>query len=261
MNDHEADLFCDELIIAFPAFKATAEKHSPDFNRTRNGWTVAWRDLSIGECREALRNLLVEGGISYENLQQPGPFIRRLVLEARKSGMQSERDRAVAIEREKSYGRKRDYQGSPMAAALVKSMEMRQQGASEAEILAAIEAAFPSANDYDGPRYRCLLCSDRGLVRVVRMDTMRKVQSLEIDAEKVNGSLTYMVACNCHSGRSVQERKPMQQSGKLPEFSEQNFCRWMDDGEDAARIADWVVKHKPKNYDDSFDNWHAGVNA
>lgn len=255
MNEHESEVFLKELLIAFPAFKSVAEKHSPDFERTKGSWKVAWRDLTLGECREALRVLILEGGITYENLQQPGPFVRRLVLESRKAGAQSEADRAAGVDRERSLASRRDYKGSPMAAAVVKAIEMRKAGATEDVILKSIDAAFPKTDDLDGPRYRCLLCRDRGLVQVVRMDTMRRVESLDLPAESVTHAMTYMVACTCGSGQGVTERKPMRQSGNLPRFDPKNFCRWIDDGGDAERITKWLSGRRPKNYDDSFERW------
>ncbi len=254
MNEHEVSEFSEELIISFPAFKAVAEKHSPDFDRTRRAWGMAWCDLAISECRDALRRLLVDGGISYENLQQPGPFVRNLVLEARKAGAQSERDTATAIDRERALARRRDYKGSPMAAALANAIEMQQSGSSEDEIFASIDAAFPEAAEYESPTYRCLLCYDQGLVQVVRMDTMRKVQLLDLPAECVTRTMTYMVACNCGASRSVRDRKPMRQSGNLPIYDPRNLCDFKDDGHDYQRIIDWLANRKPKNYERCFEN-------
>lgn len=256
MNEQEAIAFSEELIIAFPAFRAHAEKHSPDFDRTRRAWSFAWSDLAISECRDALRKLLVDGGISYENLQQPGPFIRRLVLEARKEGRQSEADLAIGVDRDKALARRRDYKGSPMAAALAKAIEMRQSGASFDRVYAMIDSSFPPAAAYDSETYRCLLCRDRGLVQVVRVDTIARVQRLELEASSVHYGMTYNVACTCSVGRLVQQRNPMNQSGQLPVFSPQNFCCWHDDGLDADRINKWIANHKPSNFDNSFDTWN-----
>jgi hypothetical protein len=253
LNTEEAKQFTRELITAFPGFESAA-KDTPDIKATHSAWIVSWSDLTLDECKQALIQLQRDGGIGWDEYREPGPFIRRLVFEARKAGAQSERDRAQAVERERNQRAKRDYKGSPMAGALAKAIEMRESGRSEEEILATIQATF-AGHQYDEPRYHCLACFDRGLVRVVRMDTMHKIQRLEFDANGLTIAHTYNVACTCHAGKQVQQRKPTNQGGRLPVYEPYQFCMWRDDGNDANHATEWLANRKPKNYDSSFERW------
>jgi hypothetical protein len=119
MNHSEAEKFTDELIIAFPAFKAVAEKHSPNFERTKDAWKVAWLDLTLAECREASRKLLIAGGLDYEALQQPGATIRQLVLRDRKNTPMSEDELVSHSQQQREAAKRRaEYQKLPMDATM-----------------------------------------------------------------------------------------------------------------------------------------------
>jgi hypothetical protein len=256
MNHSEAEKFTDELIIAFPAFKAVAEKHSPNFERTKDAWRVAWIDLTISECRGAIKSLLVEGGITYENLQQPGPFIRRLVMDARKAGNQSERDRVAGMERDHNANRKRDFTGQPMAKALADALSLHKLGTPKAEIAKAIAAAMPSM-PYDGPSFRCTACFDSGRVFVVKTPIAHDVASGKRTADSANRSHCYPVACSCGAGELFRNARPGAQGGEAPVYDPANFCVFRDDDNDAERIIDWLANRKPRNYESSFDKYGA----
>lgn len=240
MNDQESRKFVEELLIAFPAFDDAA-RSSEDLGQTHRSWAKAWTDLTLNECREALRRLQIDGGIKYEEYREPGPFVRRIVLEARKRHAQSERDRSIGQDRDRSISRRRDYVGSPMASALAAAQRAKLERKSEKEILAEIDRAFPRA-DYAGPTYRCSLCVDRGLVLVVRPDVITRVKREELAASAVHDRNTYLVACSCGRGADEANRKPMAKSGNLPRYSPSDFFIYKSDGNDAKRIEDWILE-------------------
>jgi hypothetical protein len=253
LNDTELERFTEELIIAFPAFKAAAEKHSPDFERTKRAWWVAWRDLTLAEGRQAIRQALIEGGLTYESLQQPGPFIRRLVLAER--GQRSEASFADEVSRFGRMERQRDYTGSPMAAALAKAIKMRQEGADNEAINAMLESTFPTPAEYDRPRYKCHACFDRGTLEVWRADTVAAIRAGRLQYEQLSRKYVYVVACNCDTGRERNQlKKP------LPVYSPEKFCRFLDNAmeDELEELQKWVDK-PPANYEPAFGGWSGGL--
>jgi hypothetical protein len=220
--------------MSFPAVKAMAEKHSPDFGRTKQGWGVAWRDLTLADLRAALKRLLVEGGITYENFQQPGPFLRRLAISGR-----SESDR-VAGEREATrYERQRrrsSYVGSPMAEALTKARLCNTRE----EAYRVIESALPQRPEYDQPRHRCPVCCDRGLVLVWRADFVAMVRAGKKKLDELNRAHTYLVSCYCDGGQATNDGKHR----KLPVFSPSVYCRFADleIDEEQAKLSAWIAE-------------------
>lgn len=139
MNFDEGKKFVIELITAFPAFESAA-KDAPDIGATHRSWIAAWDDLAITECRAVLSQLIKSGGIGWDDYRQPGPFVRRLVIAARRNELRSEEDlakeRRDRNEREKN---RRQYVGSPMALALCHGLDLRKQGATQEVIYAAMD--------------------------------------------------------------------------------------------------------------------------
>lgn len=243
MNSSEIETFTDELLIAFPAFKSVSERHSPDFERTKCSWGLAWRDLGINECRDVLELMTTEGNIRLEDFQQPGPFIRKLVLSARNKGKSSEEDRALS-----SLNRtaRKDYVGSPQARALATAIEMRTKGASQAQVVAAIAEQIPSRPIYDQPRYNCHACSDRGLVLVWRMDYAEMVHHGKLKIEQLHHGHTYNVACSCEKGQLLN--RPKEDRFRMPIYSSSEFCRviGMELSDDHEELRIWLQrKSKP----------------
>jgi hypothetical protein len=137
VTDNEAKHFIHELLIAFPAFDDAA-RSSPNLAATHRAWADAWRDLSSTDCLAALSDLKRTGEINYEDYRAPGPFIRRLVLAARRNAPKSEAELVgQEMTRREREQQRRQYQGSPMASALIEMRRLKTAGASEAEIYAA----------------------------------------------------------------------------------------------------------------------------
>lgn len=239
MNDNELRHFTDEMLIAFPGFRAAAEKHSPDFERTQKSWWVAWRDLGIGECREALRLMLVEGNLKYDDFQQPGPFIRRLVLGSRVRNATSEADRA---ESSMSRQSRADYTGSPMAQALAVALKADSMQSA----FAAIESVIPTRPEYEQPRYDCHWCLDRGLVLVWRADFVRMVRDRKMNVTQLHSGHTYSVACSCSRGGDLN--RPKEPRFKMPFFSSAAFCvfKGADIESDRKRLLVWLEENAAK---------------
>lgn len=239
MNDSESELFTQELIIAFPAFWEVAERSSTNSKATKKGWSKAWFDLSLGECREALRQLILEGGISYEGYREPGPLIRRMVLSSRSRGRTSEAERA---ESSMSRQSRTDYTGSPMAQALAMALKAdSMQGAFK-----AIEAVIPTRAEYEQPRYDCHWCVDRGLVLVWRADFVRMVRDGKMSVSQLHSGHTYNVACSCSRGGDMN--RPKNPRFKMPFFSSAAFCvfKGADIEADRQRLLVWLDENTAK---------------
>lgn len=236
MNKEESKLFAMELTVAFPEFRAAAEKSSPNFEATKQTWGLAWTDVSLEECRDALKRLIVDGEISYENYRTPGPFIRKLVIAARNRGKTSEAERAESAIRRATGA----YQGSPMAKALADAIRMKGEGKTESEIMAAIDRAIPPAAAWDGPRHHCPICCDRQTVVVWRADFVAKVVAGQLDVEKLTRAHTYVVSCYCSAANDANQRR----NKKLPVYSTAGFCLYLDDGNDQQRLRSWIQLKK-----------------
>jgi hypothetical protein len=233
VNDIEQKLFLKELLVAFPAFDDAA-RNSPDLAATHRSWAQAWSDLKLEDCRQALRGLIREGGISYEDYRSPGSFVRRLVNRSR-----SESDK-VAGEREATrYERQRrrsSYAGSPMADALIKA---RLCNTSE-DAYRVIESAFANRPEYDQPRHRCPVCCDRGLVLVWRADFVAMVRDGKKKMDELSRTHTYLVSCFCDGGQATNDGKHR----KLPVFSTSVYCRFSDleIDEEINKLSGWIAQ-------------------
>lgn len=101
--------------------------------------------MTLAECREVLKQLMITGDIGYEDYRLPGPFIRRLVLERRKNQPKSEAElvaeHEAALERRE---KRKSYTGSPMASVLATAIEMRHNGSTEADIMDYLDRAVAS---------------------------------------------------------------------------------------------------------------------
>ena len=139
MTELEAKGFTRELLTAFPAFDDAA-RNSPSLADTHRSWAKAWDDLSLAECQSALASLVKTGDIGYEDYRAPGPFIRRLVLAARRNAPKSE-DELVRerMQRNHRQHQQRQYVGSPMALALVHGLELKEKGHPQEVIFAAMD--------------------------------------------------------------------------------------------------------------------------
>ena len=232
MDATEIETFATELILAFPAFKSFAEKHSPNFERTKQAWGVAWKDLKLAECREALRRLLIEGGITYEQFQQPGSFIRRLVVGGRSDSERVSQEReATRYERQQ---RRKAYVGSPMAEAL----RQAQLCKTKEDAYRVIESGLPKRSEYDQPRYRCSTCCDRGLVVVWRADFVAMVRAGRKSLSELTRAHTYVVSCYCDVGTEINEPK----KNKLPVYSTGSVCKFDDDEieNEHKKLSEWI---------------------
>jgi hypothetical protein len=233
VNENESKMFVHELLVAFPAFDDAA-KSSKDLAATHRSWAAAWTELSIGECRDALRQLIVDGGISYDDYRAPGPFIRRLVMFNRTRGVKSEEERIGF----KPSRKRRDYTGSPMVAALASAMQMRSDGRSREDIDRHLESCFP-VDPTNEPRYLCHLCCDRGLVQVWRPDFVTRLA-----ANELHRGHTYLVACHCSSGGRMNDRIKDDRK-RLPVYSTGAYCRFrdVDIDEDRSELSDWLAEN------------------
>jgi hypothetical protein len=87
-----------------------------------------------------LEQLIRTGNIGWDDYRAPGPFIRRLVLAARRNAPKSE-DELVRerLERNQRQHQQRQYVGSPMALALVHGLELKESGHPQEVIFAAMD--------------------------------------------------------------------------------------------------------------------------
>jgi hypothetical protein len=233
LTNEEGKRFVRELLIAFPAFDDVA-RSSPDIGATHRSWIAAWESVTYAECSTVLRELIDSGQISYDDYRAPGPFIRRLVMFNRSRGVKSEEERIGF----KPNRKRRDYTGSPMAAALAKALEMRREGRSQAEIDRHLESCFP-IDPTNEPRYLCHLCCDRGLVQVWRPDFINR-----LPVDELHRGHTYSVACHCSSGERMNDRIKDDRK-RLPVYSSGAYCRFRDVGieEDRSDLADWLAEN------------------
>jgi hypothetical protein len=235
VSPEESISFIDVLCTAFPEFKIIGER-SPNFERTKKSWAVAWTDLTLEECRKVVVQLAIDGQIGYDDYRTPGPFIRKLVIAHRNRGKTSEAERAEsAILRATGA-----YQGSPMAKALADAIRMKGEGKPEAEIMSAIDRAIPPAAAWDGPRHHCPICCDRQTVVVWRADFVAKVVSGQLDIEKLTRAHTYVISCYCSAANDANQRR----NKKLPVYSTAGFCLYLDNGDDQQRLRSWIQEKK-----------------
>jgi hypothetical protein len=256
MDKQESEQFTTELLIAFPAFKAAAEKHSPDFDRTKKAWWHAWSDLTITECRAVLKSMLLEGGLTFEALQQPGPFIRRLVVESRRGNARSEADEAARLELTgrllQKQQRQKDYKGSPLSLVFQQVPLMRQRGASEQEIESYIESAFPIEPAYDQPRYRCSACCDTLHVQVWKSFVIQQVRSGTLDINALHHRHTWPIACLCDESQYRNDKLKI----PLPTYSPDRHAIYRGGklADELAALHEWIDR-KPRNYEPSFGSY------
>jgi hypothetical protein len=95
LKDADCRSFIGRLIKTFPGFDEPV-KHLDDKAKreTYRGWAEAWRDdIALDECNAALDQLAIDGGITQTNYREPGPFIRRLVMERRSKERQVQNQR------------------------------------------------------------------------------------------------------------------------------------------------------------------------
>ena len=187
---------------------------------------------------DSLERLVKSGGISYEDYRAPGPFVRRLVMEARKAGKQSEQD--LASQRIRPIKQLLSGSGSLMRDALVAAQQARAAGKSQSECYAIIDRMIPSRPSYDQPRHACYACCDRGLVRVWRVDFVAFVVAGKFPIEKLSAAHTYLFACNCKAGGEYNAAKQK----RLPVYSPDRHCIVSDLGieDDRARLSEWLDK-------------------
>lgn len=99
-------------------------------------WADAWRDdITLDECNAVLDQLTIDGGITTTNYREPGPFIRRLVIERRSKERQKQNRKTnytQRLERLESARRLR--------------AEYRQAGYSIAEAYKQVRSGVPLAN-------------------------------------------------------------------------------------------------------------------
>lgn len=217
MNEVE-EKFIAELTTAFPAM-LDAAKNSPNITATKKTWAYAWDGFTIAELRAALRELIKGDPLTYEQLRSPGQVIRQAAVAIRNRGKTSEADRVNS--RLNGQLQKRCF-GSESAEVLVKAIAMRQEGKSESEIISYISSSIPQSPAYSQPRYQCHACCDRGIVLVWRADMVDMVSNRKISVDQLSEKHTYVIACNCEHGRSMNERKRV----RLPEYSPTKYCRF-----------------------------------
>ena len=231
VSPEESASFIDVLCTAFPEFKIIGER-SPNFERTKKSWAVAWTDLTLEECRKVVVQLAIDGHIGYDNYRTPGPFIRKLVIASRNRGKTSEAERAESAIR-KATGA---YQGSPMAQALAAALKAKAEGKSEVECLAIIDKAIPASAEYDQPTSKCKEHCYQGTLVVWRSDFVQKVIEGKLAIGKLTRAHTYVIACYCGDGIGKNQPK----RSKLPVYSTSQFCRYRDDGNDLRRLQAWI---------------------
>lgn len=231
MNDIEQKMFLKELLVAFPAFDDAA-RNSPDLAATHRSWAQAWIDLKLDDCRSALRGLIKDGGISYEDYRAPGSFVRRLVSRSRSESEKVSQEReATRYERQQ---RRKAYVGSPMAEAL----RLARLCKTKEEAYRVIKSGLPARSEYDQPRYRCSTCCDRGLVVVWRADFVAMVRAGKKNLSELTRAHTYVVSCYCDIGTSTNEPK----KNKLPVYATGSVCKF-DDNEiehEHEKLSEWI---------------------
>jgi hypothetical protein len=136
LNDDECKKFIECLVNSFPKFEESA-KCSLDIKKTHRAWAEAWRDLTFEECLTALEGLVVTGNITQTNYGEPGPFIRRLVMELRSQSKFTERQEANLEERQRRLNERRELQTEfrESKRSMAKAFEMLAKGVDESKAL------------------------------------------------------------------------------------------------------------------------------
>ena len=139
MNDDECKQFIKRLIQKFPGFDDSSRNLEDEQKREiYRGWAEAWRgDITLDECNAVLERLAVEGGISSANYREPGPFIRRLILDSRSKARHAQARRLNLQQRLDRLESARQLQAEFRAnkRSLVKAFELLSKGVDETKAL------------------------------------------------------------------------------------------------------------------------------
>ena len=135
-----------------------------------------------------------------------------------------------------------------LSSVLNRAREMRDSGATEADIQAMVEHSFPPSPVYNTPIANCHACLDRKRVEIWHpKEVARHLHSKPID------DLTYLcvVDCKCHPTSQSQVR-----------YDSSKHCRvvpWHSVSQKRQTLLDWLaerqkIENNPR-YDSSFSEF------
>lgn len=244
-KDEFVDFLENHLFVFFPAIEAWM-RDSRDPAALQRKWREVLENCTLEECLSVV-DRWVSGDI-----KAPAAYERELTAANIRGVVSNDRckRRAERTLHEPDADVTRKRQWVVLAPLYARAQAMQKAGRSIDEIHAEVLAMIPAAPAYDGPRYRCCTCCDRGTVEVWRMDIACAVDRGELELEHARGS--YMVACECSAGEHYSEGNKYWTP--LPRYSKSNFCRF-GAGAMAAereRLREWLDTRTPANYRAEF---------
>lgn len=239
MQLNEFNVFIEKLFAAFPSLHewvSNSEKVK-DPLATKAVWFKTLETISYTEAMSVLDRWTTGA------LKAFSAFERDLVATSIRCIVEQDRSRenkrCVESKQEFEDAQKYRKDYSPIAPVLAKALQLRRNGV-EVDVRKCILESFPASAPYDGPRYKCFICCDRGRVEVWDNDLARAIDQGVRKLETSIGK-TYVVACGCDAGTPyTQWKRP------LPRYQPDQHCRWHNQTieEERARLAKWLAERK-----------------
>lgn len=253
MQPTEFNTFIDKLLTAFPSLHEWL--NNPDKVRDPKATKLVWhRTLEPISYAEAIGVL---DRWTTGALKAFSAFERDLVCTSIRAIVEADRSRVSRREvetkqkTEDANKLRKDY--SPIAPILAKAVSLSRSGASQAAIVKVINDHFPAGAPYDGPRYKCYFCADRGKVEVWDNDVARAIDDGIVSIDSLEFGKTYNVACSCDAGTifTKWEKKP------LTRYQSEQFCRYLNRTIDEERnaLAKWLTERIDAKKHQEFSSW------
>lgn len=250
MKPTEFEKFVSQLFTAFPSLREWMQNPEKvaDPLGTQRVWFKTLETISYAEAIGVL-DRWTSGA-----LKAFSAFERDLVATSIRCIVEQDRSREnkrcveSKQEFEDSQKYRKDY--SPIAPVLARAVELHRSG-SGVDVRKCILESFPASAPYDGPRYKCFICCDRGRVEVWDNDLARAIDQGTRKLETTLGK-TYIVACACDAGIPYTKwKRPM------PRYQPDQYCRWHNQTieEERERLRKWLIEHAESKKHQEFAAW------
>ncbi len=132
------------------------------------------------------------------------------------------------------------------------------------DVEALAKKLMPIADD-SAPRYKCLICKDRGLVRVWRAESMELAAKGELTS--VHGCSSAAIRCECEAGNRYERMSlglwglgadPKDARATPIIYNERQWCICEGYAEsDREKLAAFMQENcRPANYEPAFEAWN-----
>ena len=239
MTQEQFTKFVSRLFVSFPSLYEWLKEKSPDPSGTQMVWRQTLETVSYTEAMSVL-DRWTDG-----SLKAFSAFERDLVAVSIRAIVEQDRSRSTkrGVESkqqlEDAQKFRKDY--SPVAPIFARAVELARSG-SAAGVAKTSALNFPASAPYDGPRYKCFICCDRGRVEVWRNDLARAVDANLLSIDEAHGS--YMVACACEAGTHYATENKYW--SPMPRYQPDQYCRWFNGTieDERARLSKWLAERK-----------------